>query len=92
MNIIGLGNAGCKIADVFSQHPQYKIFKIDVDISGDRCYNIPKFEQAEEYEQYRFPKLKSFFKGTSGKTVHTRNDMGEPRKMAHRSHDAVCVL
>lgn len=69
MNIIGLGNAGCKIADVFSQHPQYKIFKIDVDISGDRCYNIPKFEQAEEYEQYRFPKLKSFFKGASGKTL-----------------------
>jgi len=69
MNIIGLGSAGCGIAEAFSQYPQYKIFKIDVDISGDRCYNVPKFKQAEEYEQYKFPKLKSFFKGISGETL-----------------------
>ena len=32
MNVIGLGDAGCNIADCFSQYPQYKIFKINVDM------------------------------------------------------------
>ena len=68
MNIIGLGAAGCGIADALSQYPQYKIFKLDVDIEGERCYNIPKLEAAEEYENYNFPKLKAFFKGIKGKT------------------------
>ncbi len=68
MNIIGLGAAGCGVADSLSQYPQYKIFKLDVDIEGDRCYNIPKFDSAEGYENYDFPKLKTFFKGIKGKT------------------------
>ena len=29
--VIGLGKAGCAIADKFSQYPQYKIFKIDIE-------------------------------------------------------------
>ena len=61
MNIVGLGSAGCNIADAFSQYPQYNIFKIDTDISGDRCYSVPKLSGAEEYEKYSFPKLDSFF-------------------------------
>ena len=28
--VIGLGKAGCAIADKFSQYPQYRIFKIDI--------------------------------------------------------------
>ena len=69
MNIIGLGSAGCKVADELSQHPQYKIFKIDVGISGDGCYNIPSFEAPEEFEAYKFPKMKTFFKGIVGETT-----------------------
>ena len=68
MNIIGLGSAGCGIADALSQYPQYKIYKIDVDIEGKRCYNVPKFDTAEEYEKHYFPRLKTFFKGIKGKT------------------------
>lgn len=68
MNIVGLGAAGCGIADALSQYPQYKIFKIDVDLEGERCYNVPMFETAEEYENHDFPKLKTFFKGMGGKT------------------------
>jgi hypothetical protein len=58
----------CGIADALSQYPQYKIFKIDVDIEGPGCYNVPTFDTAEEYENYNFPKLKAFFKGIKGKT------------------------
>ena len=69
MNVIGLGDAGCKIADSFSQYPQYKIFKINVDIEGKGCYNIPILETAEEYESYDYPKIKTFFKGVKGETL-----------------------
>ena len=69
MNVIGLGDAGCKIADCFSQYSQYKIFKINVDIEGKRCYNIPILETAEEYESYEYPKIKTFFKGLKGETL-----------------------
>lgn len=68
MNIIGLGSAGCAIATAMSEYPQYKILKIDVDISGTSCYNIPKLEKAEDYEEHSFPKLKNFFKGLKGET------------------------
>jgi hypothetical protein len=69
MNIIGLGDAGCNIADSFSQYPQYKIFKINVDIDGKDCYNVPILETAEEYESYDYPKIRSFFKGVKGETL-----------------------
>ena len=62
MNVIGLGDAGCNIADCFSQYSQYKIFKINVDIEGKGCYNVPILETAEEYESHDYPKIKSFFK------------------------------
>jgi hypothetical protein len=30
--VIGLGNAGCKIADLLSQYPQYSCYKFDVGL------------------------------------------------------------
>jgi len=68
MNVIGLGSAGCGIADALSKYSQYKIFKIDVDISGDRCYNVIKLETAEEYENHDFPGIDKFLKNLKGKT------------------------
>ena len=69
MNVIGLGDAGCNIADSFAQYPQYKIFKINVDMAGKGCYNIPILETAEEYEAYEYPKIRSFLKGIKGETL-----------------------
>ncbi len=69
MNIVGLGDAGCNLAEAFAEYPQYKIFKINVDIEGKGCYNIPILETAEEYESYSYPKIKSFFKGMKGETI-----------------------
>ena len=69
MNVIGLGDAGCRIADCFSQYPEYKIYKINVDISGKGCYTVPVFDSAEEYERYEYPKLRSFLKGLRGETI-----------------------
>ncbi len=64
--IIGLGSAGCSIADKFSTYSQYKIYKIDSEIKkATRCYPFPKFKNPEEYEK-KCPNLKNFLKHVKG--------------------------
>ena len=53
MNIIGLGKAGCNIAELFKQYPQYTVFKIDSDNKLKRkknCLYIPKQSSVELYD------------------------------------------
>lgn len=53
MNIIGLGKAGCSIAEEFKQHPQYTVFKFDSDEKLKRrknCFFIPKQSSVELYD------------------------------------------
>jgi hypothetical protein len=53
MNIIGLGKAGCKIAELFKEHPQYKVFLLDSEDKYKRrknCFNIPQHSSAELYD------------------------------------------
>ena len=43
--VIGLGKAGCAIADKFAQYPQYKTFKIDsegLDPKSKNCHLLKK--------------------------------------------------
>ena len=81
MNIIGLGKAGCAIADRFSEYSQYKIFKIDVDIEGPSCYNIKYQRGPEEYES-NAPSLKKFFKGIEGETIFVIGGSGDISAMS----------
>ena len=53
MNIIGLGKAGCKIAELFKQYTQYTVFKFDTDEKFKQkknCFHIPKQSSAELYD------------------------------------------
>lgn len=55
INVIGLGAAGCKMADLFSDYPQYKVYKIDAGLKKeDGSIPITKRESPEEYEE-KFP-------------------------------------
>ncbi len=63
--IIGLGSAGCKLADEFSRYPQYDIYKIDTDIIGKNCFSVKKQINPEDYEK-NCPILSDFFKDISG--------------------------
>ena len=83
MNIIGLGKAGCAIADRFSEYPQYNIFKIDVDIEGPSCYTVKYQKGPEEYES-NAPSLKNFFKGVQGETVFIVGGSGDISAMTLR--------
>tara|TARA_Y100001973_G_scaffold70750_1_gene103191 strand:- start:1612 stop:2451 length:840 start_codon:yes stop_codon:yes gene_type:complete len=63
MKVIGVGSAGCNIADCFAEYPQYQIYKIDNDLpkqKGNLC--VPKCESVEEYEE-KCPSFKNFFRG-----------------------------
>jgi hypothetical protein len=66
--IIGLGSAGCNIADEFAKYSQYEVFKIDVGLRGERSFNFPERAGHEEYEQ-SCPSMKEFFKDVSGEVL-----------------------
>ena len=62
--IIGLGGAGCRIADEFAKYPQYDCFKIDEGrITGPisrRGFSVAKQKDHEAYEA-NAPNLLDFF-------------------------------
>ena len=70
MHIIGLGQAGCSIAEKFKQYSQYKVYKIDVDLKGKNCFNMPYRSRPEDYES-NFPviKIRAFLKGIKNDTL-----------------------
>jgi len=68
MNIIGLGSAGCAIANCFSKFPQYSIYKIDTGIKGPGCFNIPKQKGHQQYEE-NYPSFAKQFKKIHGESI-----------------------
>ena len=67
MNVIGLGQAGCAIAEKFGRYPQYKVFKMDVGLKGKGNFDLPLQDHPEKYEE-NCPvlKIRSFLKGVKG--------------------------
>ena len=68
MDVVGMGKAGCAIAEALSEYPQYKTYKIDTGLEGKRCFNFPTFDHPEDYESSN-PKMKTFFRGIKGEVV-----------------------
>lgn len=67
--IIGLGKAGCNIADKFAQFPQYLTYKIDVGLKKTKhTYPLKEQQKLEDYEE-KTPSMRSFFKGVKGKAL-----------------------
>ena len=79
MNVVGLGSAGCNIADQFAKYPQYNIYKIDVGLHGlkkDGIYAMPKQKTVEDYEA-NCPSLKNFFKNINGEVLFIVSGAGK---------------
>ena len=83
MDVIGLGEAGCNIAECFKKYPQYNIYKIDVGVESDfdfinhyddgsgrvnSYFNVPKQRNAEDYE-HNAPDLTHFFKNLRDEVI-----------------------
>ncbi len=67
MNIVGLGNAGCQIANNFSEWPQYNVLCIDTEDKGYKKFVPVKEQQTHEEYEKNFKSLK--FKKLSGPTT-----------------------
>ena len=83
MNVIGLGKAGCNIADTFAKYPQYNIYKIDVGLKGDNCFSVKKQKGPEEYEK-NSPSFKAFFKSLKGESLFVVGGSGDISAMSLR--------
>lgn len=61
MTIIGLGEAGCNIAEMFEgkESEDIKVKLVDHDIEGENCFSILKQTHPEHYEQ-NFPDASKF--------------------------------
>jgi len=70
MNIVALGHCACKIADKFSQYPQYTIYKLDVGLIEKTKHDKTIRQQStpEEFEA-KSPPLKAFFKNIKEEDV-----------------------
>jgi hypothetical protein len=66
--IIGLGNVGCDLAELFEGNQEYKVKLIDVDIEGENCFSLSQQKTAEAYEK-NVPDLSSFFVDTTDKVI-----------------------
>jgi len=58
--IIGLGHAGCDLAELFEPNPEYKVKLIDVDIEGENCFSIKNQQTPEDFEK-NIPDMSKFF-------------------------------
>jgi len=88
MNIVGLGKAGCAIADCFAEYPQYKIFKIDVDIVGENCYNLIRQSGPEAYER-ETPDFTDFFEDIEGQTIFVVGGSGDVSAICLRTMEQI---
>ena len=73
INIIGLGETGCSLADEFGTHPNYDVYKIGIGLpKNKRSRGIKKEKTPEKYEE-NCPPMKHFFKELTGRSIFLVN-------------------
>lgn len=83
MNIVGLGNCGCNIAEEFAGYPQYNIFCIDTEQRKVKnFYLVSERNSSEEYEQ-SCPDFANFL-NCSGPTIFVLAGPGHISAMSLR--------
>ncbi len=73
INIIGLGETGCKLATEFEKSGNYEVYKIGHGLSKTkRTREIKKEKDPEKYEA-KCPPMKHFFKDLEGRNIFIVN-------------------
>jgi len=87
--IIGLGNAGCNIAEKFAQYPQYNILRMDTKRRrGEGFKLIPEQDSHERYEK-DCPSLKRFLKNVDDSCLLIVGGSGKISGMSLRVLEAL---
>ena len=75
--IIGLGEAGCNIAEEFLQYPQYSVYMID-SVKRKTKAKFKKIVERQSHEEYesRCPSMKTFFKDIKGSVLFVLGGSG----------------
>ena len=98
--VIGLGEAGCKIADEFAKYPQYQTYKIDegvyTGILDKNTFSIAKQKTHQQYE-LQTPDLRAFLGHLRGEVLFVLGGSGNISGCALRvleqiSHCKINVL
>jgi hypothetical protein len=70
MNVVGIGKAGCRIAGLLNEYPQYDVYKIDVGLKKtDRVFPITKRSSPSEYEEKFSKRIFSDLKKIKGNVL-----------------------
>lgn len=90
ISVIGLGKAGCNIADKFEEmYPQYKAYKIDVGLKNTKyTKGVKKQTNAEMYEQ-NFPSMKTFLKNVDKEVLFVTCGSGDISGASLRTLEAI---
>tara|TARA_Y100000593_G_scaffold78853_1_gene146528 strand:- start:27 stop:854 length:828 start_codon:yes stop_codon:yes gene_type:complete len=64
--ILGLGTAGCNIASMFEQYPQYEVYKIDASENTAENFFHLKEQAAPEMYENDFPDMSGFLRDLHG--------------------------
>ena len=77
MNIVGLGQCGCNIAEKFNQYPQYEVYLFDSEKrSGKNARVLKEHNTHKDYEE-NFPKYKYARSGMLKDVVLISNEILE---------------
>lgn len=68
MNIIGLGSAGCNLAEMFEDDKTNLVKLFDANIEGENCFSLPVYKHPEFYEN-NFPDVKNFLSNLQDETI-----------------------
>ena len=76
--VIGLGAAGCNIAEGFLNHEQYKVYLVDSEKRKTKAKfkKIVARDSHEEYEE-KCPPMKAFFKEVKGSVLFVTSGTGD---------------
>jgi hypothetical protein len=69
INIIGIGEMGCKLADEFAKNDNYDVYKIGIDLPKNKRSRGMKRQPSPEQYEANCPAMKHFLKELAGRSI-----------------------
>lgn len=89
VSVIGLGSAGCNIAEGFRQYPQYTVYQIDVGLDNTKYTKSVKKQKDHEKYDTMSPGVKTFLKDIEGEVLFIAGGSGDISGMSLRILESI---